>query len=145
MRFLIASSHPKTNEFKGNVDEVSVDFLYSIRDVGVKSDTTDQLGNVMSREDLEKSLKDNGFIDPLLIRIGRDMTIRLEEGNHRIQVAKKWGLKKVPAVLEIDETVDRKNGHDHLFKLKTEVELPDEKYVSPTSVLKQLTNGDSEG
>jgi hypothetical protein len=129
------------------VESVPTDFLWSIRDDEVGSTTGDGRGNTWTMDELEADIEQNGFKEPLLITVGmQDRRIRLERGNHRIVVAKRLGLERVPAVCIVKRTCELINGHRHRFRyhgfLNTESKVG--KYSSPSSVFGKSVLGRQE-
>ena len=78
-------------------------------------------GKRVNLEELKDHLIEYGCLDPLILRIYRQpphLSIRLEEGNHRIQVFKKENLKFVPVRVELAPSPIKHLGNGvHLYFL----------------------------
>ena len=105
--------------WKPFIEQVPTEFVYMLRDTGVGNNTGDANGNKWNMDELEDDIRANGFEEPLLITVGvSDEKVRLEQGNHRIQIANKIGLKTVPVVCQIKEHCELVNGHKHSYDFK---------------------------
>ena len=89
------TSHP-WNRFQ-LVELVSVDFLSSIKNENSSNETNLISGEIVPEERVWKDIEENGMNEPLLLTVGlKNKTIRLESGNHRIKLAKKYGYTHLP-------------------------------------------------
>ncbi|WP_318493482.1 ParB N-terminal domain-containing protein [Photobacterium leiognathi] len=90
------------------------------------TDTTDNLeGEVVDQEDVWRDIIENGMRDPLLVVISwRYKTIRLESGNHRVKMAKKYGVDRLPvATLVIEEMLLNPGNGSHFFDATNLIEF----------------------
>lgn len=89
--------------------EKNQDSIYSNIKVGeVKKVSTDKLlqlyngGGFRTQEqinELRNSIKKNGITAPIELTRENDGTIKIENGNHRLQIAKELGIKEVPVTV----------------------------------------------
>jgi len=98
---------------------IKTDFLYEIRNKKANKIGESYLGIEGDLEYLYKDIKENGMLEPFVVCIGRDLSIRLETGNHRIQIFNKKNIKYVPCVFVFNETsiINSGNG-EHFYFLK---------------------------
>jgi hypothetical protein len=131
------TTHPDKADFSPYIEMVPTGFLYNIRNKDATNWTTNQSGEKMTMDELKQSIEEEGFIDPFIISICGDK-IRLEEGNHRIQIAKEIGEEKLPAVVKILKKFPMNKHHKHEYDLPEEfvINIPDKEFAKPSEVLK---------
>lgn len=131
---------------QGYVELVPVDWVFKYRGTDVSTTADLKNGNLCSLDDLWNDIKENGLFDPLIVRMGRtSRTLRLEAGNHRIQVLKEHGIDKVPVTIEIRDACgpdapEPYNEGTHNFALDGSVVLPetDVTYAKPSTIFPEL-------
>lgn len=86
----------------GFVELVPTNWLYKIRGEDVSSPAGLVDGTLVDMKSLWVNIQSEGLCDPVVIRVGmQSKTFRLEAGNHRIQVFKKYGVEFTPAYVEV--------------------------------------------
>lgn len=84
---------------------LDIDFVWQFRNKDADNYTT--IGNKkVTIPELCSIIKEQGLLDPLVLRLYTDpqgSTLRLEEGNHRIQILNVF-MRKVPVIVEIANT-----------------------------------------
>lgn len=99
-----------------SVESLSVKFLLSISNPNRVNYTNDLEGNIKPERAVFADIEKNGMRDPLLIVVSRKhKTVRLEAGNHRVNVADKLSYTHLPcATLVIDDLfIHEGNGTHH--------------------------------
>lgn len=101
-------------------EEVSVHFLNKIRNKKATTETDDLDGFIKDQVTIFNNIEKEGMRDPLLIVISlKHKTIRLESGNHRIQVAIDKGYTHLPvATLIIQEHYLNEGNGKHYYDAK---------------------------
>lgn len=86
----------------GVVEELPLEWVWQYFSYDVTSHTQDEDGTEVSLTGLWKAIEANGMRDPLIIRVGlENRKMRLEAGNHRIQLLRKHGIEKVPVAVQV--------------------------------------------
>jgi ParB family chromosome partitioning protein len=75
------------------VKEIEIESIIIPKERARSSFTSEQ------EEELEASIRNHGFTVPILVSMNPDGTYSLIDGEHRISIAKKIGLTKIPAVI----------------------------------------------
>ncbi len=98
---------------------VELDFVWQFRNKDTTS-YTEVDGEIVTIPQLCQVLLEQGLIDPLVLRVytnGHRGTIRLEEGNHRIQVLRVFNTQ-APVIVELAETsVGHLGNGAHLYSI----------------------------
>ena len=95
-------THPLT--LAGHVELVPTDWLYQYRGEDVTAGIDSKDGTTLDIESLWQNIQQDGLYDPVIIRVGKEnKKFRLEAGNHRIQVFKKYGLEFTPATVQVQD------------------------------------------
>lgn len=138
--------HPLTRA--GHVEELPTEWVYQYwgSDVTPHIEYEDGTGSLLPG--LWERIQAEGLVDPLIIRVGIvSQTMRLEAGNHRIQVLREHGVEKVPVTIEITAFCgpDAPNPHTDatkVFLLPPEgilVSSLEHEYLAPSKVFKAGT------
>jgi hypothetical protein len=131
----------------GKVEELPIEFVWQYwgSDVSPHIEYDDGTGSFLPG--LWERILDEGLEDPLIIRVGLlSKTMRLEAGNHRIQVLREHGVAKVPVTVEIREycgpgAPDSHTDATKVFPLPPEgilVTSLQDTYLAPSKVFKSL-------
>ena len=94
--------HPLAQE--GKVELVPTEWVYQYwgRDVSPMGDLLN--GDLVTLEALWKNLQEEGMHNPLIMRVGlSDKRMRLESGNHRIQLFHAHGVPQIPVTVQLTE------------------------------------------
>lgn len=92
---------------------VSCSFLYSIRNPNSKREIENKNKQRVSFETFKKELEEYGMTDPLVIGVDvKNKRIKLETGNHRIQLFYKLGVSYIPATCFVDTHLNHHFGND---------------------------------
>ena len=86
------------------VELVPTEWVYKYwgTDVSPMADLKD--GSPATLEELWGDIQKNGMHDPLMMRVGvKNKKMRLEAGNHRIQLFHKHGVKMIPLTVQVKE------------------------------------------
>lgn len=136
--------HPLT--LSGAVELVPVSWVWKYRGVDV-SDGVDMPDEGRSTlEEFWDVLKKDGLRDPLIVRVGlKDRKMRLEAGNHRIQVLHAHGVTEVPVTIQVHEECgphapDVMNSGSHNFDIPHTLRIREvtREYMKPTEVFTEL-------
>ena len=137
-------THPLT--LAGHVELVPTDWLYQYRgsDVTPNVDLLD--GTIVDMEKLWLNIQKDGLYDPVIIRVGKDnKKFRLESGNHRIQMFKKYGVAFTPATVEIKDicgpnAVSVMTDATHNFNFIEKINLSgiNNGFIKPSLIFKNL-------
>ena len=94
-------SHTLTLQGKVSLMPTEWVWQYRVQDVSEYTNL-DDTNKMVNLEELWSDIKRNGLKDPLIIRVGvKNKKIRLESGNHRIQVLKIHGIELCPVTIQI--------------------------------------------
>ncbi len=96
--------------------------------------------------DLETNIRQNGITNPIELIRENDGTIRIENGNHRLEVAQRLGLEEVPIIfVNSIENVDNipYNNVKTLVKGKYNGNHENTRTISRNNVSEQLIDGNS--
>ncbi len=139
-------THPLT--LAGHVELVPTAWLYKYRgsDVTLGVDLLD--GTIVDMEKLWQNIQQDGLYDPVIIRVGKEnKKFRLESGNHRIQVFKKYGVEFTPATVQVQdicgpevENVMTDATHNFDFTNDMYTVTFEIGYTKPSAVFKNLTS-----
>jgi len=89
---------------QGKVELVPTEWVWKYygTDVSPKTDLLD--GTLVSMDELWNNIVEFGLFNPLIIRVGlKNKKFRLESGNHRIQLFKKYSIPFVPLTVQVCE------------------------------------------
>lgn len=116
---------------KGIKTKIPIDVAFEMRRKGSGLGEMEQKRTDEYMERLEKSMKEKGFTEPIPASEEEIAEGRLQEGKHRLIVAKKLGMKEVPVEIKWRDNVDipiidypKSFGHD--FEKKVVMMSPDE-------------------
>jgi len=137
-------SHPLAQ--KGLVELVPTDWVYQFRGPDVTPEASLMDGSAADMETLWQNINEEGMSDPLIIRVGaKNRKFRLESGNHRIQIFKKYGIEHTPIVVQVQDECgpqadDVMNTGTHNFDFADDVIETNLKpgYLKPSEVFKSL-------
>lgn len=95
---------------------------------------------------LWKNIVDNGLHSPLIMRVGlKNKKMRLEAGNHRIQLFYKHGVDMIPATVQVRDECgphldDVMTYASHNFDATDELMISEtyQEYMKPSMVFKSL-------
>lgn len=132
----------------GHVEEVSTEWVYQYwgSDVSPHIEYEDGTGSFLPG--LWDRIVEEGLKNPLIIRVGiESQTMRLEAGNHRIQVLREHGVEKVPVTIEIKAHCGPEAANPHtdattVFPLPPEgilVTSLEHEYMAPSKVFRGYT------
>jgi hypothetical protein len=87
----------------GVVEEVPLEFVWQYWSYDVTNgDIEYEDGSHSDMDGLWDKLCEEGLRDPLIIRVGlKNKKVRLEAGNHRIQVLRQHGITTVPVTVQV--------------------------------------------
>lgn len=99
----------------GMVVQFPIDMLKTIANQNATNETDLLCGKVVAQEDVWNDIIKTGMAEPLLIVIGyKQKTIRLESGNHRVNLAYADGFTHLPVVIQvINESIYNKGNGEH--------------------------------
>ncbi len=137
-------NHPLYKQ--GKVEMVPTEWVWRYwgKDVSPYANLPD--GTTVGLEELWENILKEGLRSPLIMRAGlKNKKMRLESGNHRIQVLHQHGIKEVPVAVQVREECG-----PHLKDVMTDAthnfsapdgflvsEITDE-YMKPSEVFKEL-------
>jgi len=138
--------HPLTKQ--GYVELISTDWLYNIRGQDVSPLADLKNGSLVDIDTLWENIVAEGLHDPVVIRVGtKNRKYRLESGNHRIQVLKKYGVLFTPATVQVQEdcgpqSPDIMTDANHNYELSEKISGSDLKigYMKPSTIFHDLRN-----
>ena len=131
----------------GKVEMVPTEWVYKYwgTDVSPPADLGD--GSPATMDELWEDIQKNGMSDPLMMRAGvKNKKMRLESGNHRIQIFHKHGVEMIPVVVHVQEEcgphvekvwTDATSNFDATDELL--VSEVTEEYMKPSEVFKSLS------
>lgn len=101
------------------VEFVAVDFLLNFCNPSPTTETDLYTGETCDQEVVWKNIMEEGIHEPLMLRINPyDNEIRLESGNHRVRMAKKYNISHLPVASFITKrTVFHSGNGPHVFYL----------------------------
>lgn len=128
----------------GKVECIPTAWVWQFRGTDVSENSDLKNGTPCTLDELWENIEKEGLHDPLILRIGlQSHTMRLEAGNHRIQVLYNHAIENVPVTVQIqavcgpgaDEVF---NSGSHNFPITEEL-VPFDKtdeYMKPSEVFK---------
>lgn len=132
---------------EGKIELVPTEWVWQYRGVDVSplGDLMD--GSLVTVEALWEDLCREGLHEPLIMRVGiRNKMMRLESGNHRIQLFHRYGIAEIPVVAEVREECgpdapDIMTDATHNFDASNEllIESSDQRYRKPSEVFRSLS------
>lgn len=113
-------NHPWNDS--GKVELVCVDFLLRFANPNPTEETDLCNGEIHHQEVVWQNILDEGMQEPLMLRVNPyDNEIRLESGNHRVRLAKKYGFKYLPvATFVTKKTIFHAGNGGHVFYLDSQ-------------------------
>lgn len=130
----------------GKIELVPTDWVWKYWGTDV-SEAIGLNGKIVGLDALWADLLEKGMIDPLIMRVGiNNKKMRLEAGNHRIQLLHKYGIKVIPITVQVceecgphlnDVMTDATNNFDATDELK--ISEITEEYMKPSDVFKSLS------
>lgn len=137
--------HPLTRS--GLVELVPTDWVFDLRGTDVIPETGLKDGTRVDMESLWENIKHEGLHDPMIIRVGiKNKKFRLEAGNHRIQVFKKYGVPYTPTTVQVQDfcgqqAEDVMTIATHNFDFTADIDISNLKfgYTKPSTVFKSLS------
>ena len=101
------------------VELISVDLLLNFCNPSPTTETDLYNGEVCDQEIVWENILEEGMYEPLMLRINPYLSeIRLESGNHRVRLAKKYGVTHLPVASFITHrTVFHSGNGHHVFFL----------------------------
>ena len=116
-------NHPWNDS--GKVEFICIDFLIAAANPKPTKETDLITGEICHQEVVWKNILKEGMYEPLMLRINpyqREM--RLESGNHRVRMAKKYGIKYLPVASFVTKmTIFNKVNGSHVFYLNDKVKV----------------------
>ncbi len=106
----------KANENKENVEFVPVSELSQLKKGGGYR-TSEEINKLID------NIKGNGILTPIELEKTSDGSIRIENGNHRLQIANELGLTEVPVKYVNSEMENIDNSQDILYNDENEKSL----------------------
>ncbi len=128
----------------GKIELVPTEWVWQYYgpDVSPMADLKD--GTPADMDTLWKNILNEGLHDPLIMRVGiKNKKMRLEAGNHRIQLFHKYGIKEIPVTVQLrdecgphvgDVMTDASHNFDARGKILID-SIPEE-YMRPSEVFK---------
>lgn len=109
--------HPWSDS--GKTELLSVDFLLRFCNPNPTEETDLCDGTICHQEKVWKNILEEGMQEPLMLRINpNEKEIRLESGNHRVRLAKKYNISHLPVATFItNRTIFHKGNGPHIFEL----------------------------
>jgi len=137
---------------QGVIELVPTDWVWKYygRDVSPEADLMD--GTLVDLNTLWRNILEEGLHEPFIMRVGiQNKKMRLESGNHRIQLFHKHGIKMVPVTVQIKNECgphlsDVMTDASYNFDARDEllVSTTDQEYRKPSEVFRSLQSvGDS--
>lgn len=132
---------------QGKIELVPTDWVWKYwgTDVTPMTELADKTPADM--EALWENILDEGLHDPFIMRVGvRNKRMRLEAGNHRIQMFHKHGVKMIPVTVQVRDECgphlsDVMTDASHNFDATEELLVSDvtEEYMKPSEVFRSLS------
>ena len=130
----------------GKIELVPTAWVYKYQgsDVSPSADLMD--GTIVTPNELWKNILQEGLYDPLIIRVGlKNKKMRLEAGNHRVQLFHRYGVEEVPVTIQLREACgphlgDVMTNGTHNFDIDEKLKITDitEEYMRPSEVFRGL-------
>ncbi len=135
-------NHPLS--IAGKIELVPTEWVYQYRGEDVSPNTTLMDGTIVDLDALWRDICTEGLHDPLIMRVGiQNKMMRLEAGNHRIQIFQQHHLPFVPLVVQLRDECgphagEVMNDATHNFDARDELLLShiNEEYVKPSDAFK---------
>ncbi len=132
---------------QGKIELIPTDWVWKYwgTDVSPMADLKD--GTPADMDTLWKNILDEGLHDPLIMRVGiQNKKMRLEAGNHRIQLFHKYKTKMIPVTVQMRDECgphlgDVMTDASHNFDATEELLITSitEEYMKPSEVFKNLS------
>lgn len=87
----IQNKSREANSSKSNVNFIPINEIADYKKNG-------GYRNEVEIDNLVNNIKTNGIVNPIEVSVNSDGTFNIENGNHRLEVAEKLGLKEIPVV-----------------------------------------------
>ena len=138
--------HPLYSQNK--IELIRTDWVYKYRGVDVSPTTSLMDGSIVDMDVLWENIESEGMHDPLIMRVGIvNKKMRLEAGNHRIQLFHKHKIKEIPVTVQLRDECgphlgDVMNDATHNFGATDEllISVITEEYMRPSEVFKSLSS-----
>ena len=132
---------------QGKIELVPTDWVWKFWGTDVTPITKLIAGTPADMEALWKNILDEGLHDPLIMRVGvRNKKMRLEAGNHRIQMFHKYGVDMIPVTVQLRDECgphlnDVMTDASHNFDASEELLISSitDEYIKPSEVFKSLS------
>ncbi len=130
----------------GKIELIPTQWVYQYRGEDVSPQSTLVDGTIVPMDELWQNLCDEGMHDPLIMRVGIETRMmRLEAGNHRIQLFHQHNIPFVPLTVQLRNECgphleDTMNDGSHNFDARGELILttiPSE-YVAPSEAFRSF-------
>lgn len=103
------------NKTKNNLKELKDIDYASIKDVApLFGKKGDRGNNKQYNENYENFIRNNGIDKPILLQRTKDDTVRVYDGNHRLEIANRLGLKEIP-IKFINENIKVEDYNEILY------------------------------
>ena len=137
--------HPLYSE--GKIELVPTDWVWKYwgHDVSPMAELVD--GTPVNLDALWENISEEGLHNPLIMRVGlQNKKMRLEAGNHRIQVFHKHGVKMIPVTVQLRDECgphlsDAMTDATHNFDATCELLISKitAEYMKPSEVFRSLS------
>jgi len=136
--------HPLYKQDKIELVPTDLVWKYWGSDVSPAADLMD--GTLIDLDELWENILKEGLHNPLIMRVGlKNKKMRLEAGNHRIQVFHKHGVEMIPVTVQVrdecgPDAPDPETDATHNFDATDEILITEitEEYMKPSEVFKSL-------
>jgi ParB family chromosome partitioning protein len=81
-------------QIEEGLEKIAVELIHPFKNHPFKVIDDDKM------EDLVESIKDNGVLNPVILRLAEHGTFEMISGHRRLHAAKKAGLEKIPAIVK---------------------------------------------
>lgn len=81
-------------QIEEGLEKIDVELIHPFKNHPFKVIDDDKM------EDLVESIKDNGVLNPVILRLAEHGTFEMISGHRRLHAAKKAGLEKIPAIVK---------------------------------------------
>lgn len=131
---------------QGKIELVSTDWIWEYWGFDVTPMTNLKDGTIVGLDELWENILEEGLHDPLIMRVGiKNKKMRLEAGNHRIQLFHKHNIKMIPVAVQVRDECgphlgDVMTDASHNFDATDELMISKitEEYMKPSEVFKSL-------
>ena len=132
---------------QGKIELVPTDWVWKFWGTDVTPMTDLMDGTPADLETLWQNILDEGLYDPFIMRVGlQNKKMRLEAGNHRIQMFHKHGIGMIPVTVQVRNECgphldDVMTDASHNFDASEELLISNitDEYMKPSKVFKSLS------